>query len=167
MKIKIVCEVCKNEFERRAGEVNRNAKRNRKIFCSRTCAGKYHIRNIPEISKKWNHLNPANQRDEFTPFRCFLNSVRRRDKEFDVTLEDLKSQWETQSGVCPYTGWNLLLKQGKQVPNQASLDRIDSSKGYVKGNIQFVAYIANIAKSSYDDKTLFEFCKAVTERTLS
>jgi hypothetical protein len=46
-------------------------------------------------------------------------------------------------------------------PNQASVDRTDSSKGYVTDNIQFVSLIANYAKSSFDVQQLFEFCKAV------
>lgn len=166
MKMKLVCEVCQKEFERTKGEVNRNLKKGRRIFCSRSCAGHHSIKNIAEHSKEWKHLNPANQRDEFTPFREFLRSIKRRDKDYDLTLFDIKEQWEKQNGICPYTGWELILETGNRLPKQASLDRIDSSKGYIKGNIQFVAYIANIAKSTYDEEVLFNFCKAVTKKAI-
>ena len=48
--------------------------------------------------------------------------------------------------------------------NRASVDRIDSSKGYTKDNIQFVAMIAQYAKHTFTEKELFTFCHAVAEK---
>ena len=45
--------------------------------------------------------------------------------------------------------------------NRASVDRIDSSKGYIKGNIQFVSLVAQYAKNMWDEKELYNFCEAV------
>lgn len=104
-------------------------------------------------------------------FRGILHSIccrglgrkRGRAQEIGVSLQDLKDLWQKQKGVCPYTGWKLVLKtKGKTVKNQASVDRIDNSKGYVKGNLQFVAIIANYAKNQFSEKELIEFCQAVS-----
>ena len=48
-------------------------------------------------------------------------------------------------------------------PDRASLDRIDSTKGYVKGNIQFVAVMAQYAKHGFTEQELLGFCKRVVE----
>jgi len=43
----------------------------------------------------------------------------------------------------------------------ASLDRIDSSKGYVKGNLQWVHKDINMMKNHYNQKYFIEICKKV------
>jgi hypothetical protein len=48
-------------------------------------------------------------------------------------------------------------------PQLASLDRIDSSKGYIKGNIQFVSVIANYAKNEMTHDEMLYFCKATAK----
>ena len=82
----------------------------------------------------------------------------------EITAENLKTQWESQRGICPYTGWKLVLrsrKGGKRLLNHASVDRIDSSRGYFPDNIQFVALMANYAKNSFEEKSMIAFCNAV------
>lgn len=86
-----------------------------------------------------------------------------------VTLEDLARQWELQQGRCALTGWELnnspeQRNPVKNDPRRASLDRIDSSRGYEPGNIQWLAAIANYAKNVWDDATVVEFAAAVTAR---
>ncbi|MEO1764581.1 MAG: hypothetical protein AAFR83_22070, partial [Cyanobacteria bacterium J06629_18] len=46
-------------------------------------------------------------------------------------------------------------------PKTASLDRIDSCKGYVFGNVQFVSLMANYAKRDFLEEELLRFCEAV------
>lgn len=55
-------------------------------------------------------------------------------RAFDIDVEDVKIP-----DVCPVLGIPM---------DCASLDRIDSSKGYVKGNIQVVSCQANAVKGS-------------------
>jgi YHS domain-containing protein len=117
-------------------------------------------------------LYPVNRRDEYSPFRQHLISARKRvsskGRECNITLQELKKLWETQGGRCPYTGWELdnpettnYLDSYQLHPRRASLDRIDSSLGYVPGNIQFVSVIANYAKRDFKEEKLLEFCRAV------
>lgn len=57
---------------------------------------------------------------------------------------------------CPILDINLRYGGGEKSPYSASLDRIDSSKGYVVGNVQIVSLRANLMKS---DATQFEMVK--------
>ena len=66
--------------------------------------------------------------------------------------------------------WNLFQEQkqicaitGDYIPNieEASLDRIDSSKGYIEGNVQWVTYQANLSKHVMTMEQLYEFCRKV------
>ncbi len=71
-------------------------------------------------------------------------------------------------GVCPFTKQKLELKthnyKTHRNPYQASLDRIDNSKGYIKGNVRFVALIFNYARNDFSDEQVLDFCQKVTEK---
>ncbi len=168
MHIEVVCSVCEAKFQRWKGEVSRSLRLGRPMYCSRECAARANIKNIPRSSISAAHLNPGNKRDDHTPFRRHMLSIQKRDWECTVTLQDLKEQWERQDGVCPYTGWKLvnLNSTGHRLPktpNRASLDRINSTRGYVLGNIQFVSLMAQYAKHGWGEEELIQFCEAVHE----
>ena len=90
-----------------------------------------------------------------------------RNKKFaeDVTPEYLYNLLKSQNFKCALTGDNLLPKDGsldhirKDLP--LSLDRIDSSKGYVRGNLQWVTKRANWMKGDMAMKELFEMCNKI------
>jgi hypothetical protein len=108
-----------------------------------------------------------------------LSSARKRSKDkkwhCDLTHDFIKELNEKQGGLCPYTGlkldWEKVISENKTASNnhtfipycRASLDRIDSSKGYTKDNVQLVAYIVNIVKSDLSENDLFKMCKLITE----
>lgn len=175
----IKCFVCSKEFERKESEVKRNENKGRKTFCSRSCSGKYNIKNIPEEKRKnIEHLKKGSGRDQYSPFRSFLKTCRLRIKQkpslkLDITLEDLKEQWEKQKGLCPYTGWKMQIAECQTKKNinktiyRASLDRKDSSKGYIKGNIQFVSLISQYAKNDWNENVIVEFANAVNNNMLT
>jgi len=77
------------------------------------------------------------------------NSPKRINKGFDIDLEYLMSVYNEQDGKCKITGLDLTCEKGKGfVPTSITVDRIDSSKGYVKGNIQILSYWANMSKGA-------------------
>jgi len=47
----------------------------------------------------------------------------------------------------------------------ASLDRIDSSKGYVLDNVQWVHKRVNFLKRDYSEKELLFWCNAISEKS--
>lgn len=108
-----------------------------------------------------------NHRDEFTPFRYSLRCAKRRHKGCTLTLEDLQEQWELQQGVCPYTKLKLTLPEDGNVATldvsiRASLDRIDSSKPYEVGNIQFISTPINYMKNSMSDEQTKTYLRVIS-----
>lgn len=160
--ITFICDNCGYEAKKPFSEYNRNKKLGRHNFCCRMCSfnfGKNLHKNDSftekqkinqQQIKKYCH----NRRDELTPYRYSFRNAKRRFKEFNLTLEDLKNIWINQNGICPYTGLKLQLPTYKKCDNtwyRASLDRIDSTKGYVIDNIQFVSTPINFMKSTMSD----------------
>ena len=45
---------------------------------------------------------------------------------------------------------------------KASLDRIDSSKGYVEGNVEFVCCAINLAKNDFCKEAVVDFLNQTT-----
>lgn len=169
MDIELTCPLCEKKFSRRRAEYNRSLKEGRNSYCSSLCAGKATFDNIPEDKRLHpENLDAGNRLDEHSPFRFHIRNAKRRGKDCDLTLEYLKALWESQEGRCPYTGWQLknmpsltFTKQLPLTPDRASLDRIDSSKGYVVGNVQFVSYMAQCCKNQFSGDDLVGFCQAV------
>jgi hypothetical protein len=60
---------------------------------------------------------------------------------------------------CPLLGIKLHKGDGKCCANSPTLDRIDNSKGYVKGNVWVISYRANTIKS---DATIEELRQIAT-----
>lgn len=98
-------------------------------------------------------------------YHNYRASAKRRNINFEVTISELEEQWNKQEGKCAYTGEILVLpdKSENLRKGNASIDRIDSSKGYVKGNIQFTTKHINIAKKELSDVDFINICKQVAK----
>lgn len=76
--------------------------------------------------------------------------AKSRNLLFDITKKDAWNQFEKQNKSCALTGIELNFgKNGKEHKSSlttASLDRIDSSKGYTKDNIWWIHKKLNIMK---------------------
>jgi len=100
-------------------------------------------------NQQWRLKNPLKNAlgDASLAHRYRPNSVP---KEFDIDVDYLK-QIDT-TDICPILGipmqWNAGLGNGKRNQNAKSLDRIDSSRGYIKGNVQIISWKANDLKSN-------------------
>jgi len=176
--VKVICDNCGKEFERPLKEVTRIKSKGRHLYCCRECVSKgtskvrKEMPYKPASDKMLEHLKHIcrNHRDEYTPFRYTYRCVTRRFKDVDITLDDLKETWEKQNGICPYTGLSLILPENSNVNeidffHRASLDRIDSSLGYVKGNIQFISTPINLMKSTKSDIEVRKFLKEISVYT--
>jgi hypothetical protein len=66
--------------------------------------------------------------------------------ECGMQIQDLKALLLRCGGRCEVTGMRLHTKwEGKRHPMAPSIDRIDSSIGYMRGNCRVVCYAVNIA----------------------
>ena len=175
-KIILTCNICDTSFEKLSGEYKRQTNKNpdRLWYCSLSCAGTKNKKSLGKYLGNGTLESFKGRRrlkDEFSQFRYVMRSVKRRVNkgETDLTLEFLRDIWKRQQGICPLTGWSISLPEGSSKPGnnssiyRASLDRIDSSKGYIKDNVRFIAIIANYCKHSFSDDEVKLFCKAVVE----
>lgn len=60
---------------------------------------------------------------------------------------------------CPILGVELKYGGGDRSPESASLDRIDSSKGYTRDNVQIISSRANMMKSDATTEEMLKFAR--------
>lgn len=101
---------------------------NLKKFCSKKCSVRNHERSHPR---------------EFL-LRRARNRAVRRGLEFNLTINDIP---EIPTN-CPILGMPIRINDGGWKFDSVSLDRIDSSKGYITGNVRIISSRANHLKSN-------------------
>lgn len=169
--LSLECAHCGKFFEKRKKEYTRQIRKGREptdFFCSRSCStGAYMGRDRARYSSHLSpqHKNYFNLKGRFT---YYLRKARQRQKELwdDSNLDEeyLSNLWENQNGKCAWTGADMvLISRGAVVDYfaSASLDRICSDIGYVKGNVQFVLLPLNYAKGSADDGDFRHFLRSI------
>lgn len=80
------------------------------------------------------------------------------------TANDIWALFLKQDRKCALTGVGLHLAANPSHSN-ASLDRIDSSKGYEVGNIQWVYKPINLMKNTLDEQEFIKLCQMVASHT--
>lgn len=123
--------------------------------------------NMKEYKKEWRKKNRDKIRiygyeySQKNPQKILLLSARHRaiKKGLPCTIfeEDIHIP-----ALCPVIGISIekvFNSDGKRgaCPGSPSLDRIDNSKGYEKGNIQVISSKANSMKNSASPKELLQF----------
>ena len=100
-----------------------------------------------------------------TFWSSILTGARRRNLEVDVSIEDAWKLFIKQNRKCALSGLDIVMEKSYSTHHSthtASLDRIDSSKGYTKDNIQWVHKRINLMKSNMSDTEFVETCKLVS-----
>lgn len=87
-----------------------------------------------------------------------LSGAYKRNLSFDITIEYADSLWTQQEGLCALTEHLLDMKVGSRT---ASLDRIDSSHGYIVGNVQWVHKDINRSKNVFSQEYYIQMCEEV------
>lgn len=88
--------------------------------------------------------------------------AEKRGLTFEVTVEEGWGLFEEQQRRCALSGIELTFGNSINRNITASLDRIDSSKGYSLGNVQWVHKRINLMKSSLSDEEFRAWCHRVT-----
>lgn len=91
-----------------------------------------------------------------------------RDFKFEISKEYLNKLWKKQGRKCALSGLPIKISQirsGKAYykENTASLDRIDNTKPYIEGNVQFVHKHINYMKWTHDQDYFISLCKEVVK----
>lgn len=84
------------------------------------------------------------------------NRAARKGLEFNLELSDIVIPEK-----CPLLEVPFHFGTKECYDYSPSIDRIDNSKGYVKGNIQIISMKANAMKNSASLEELYTFCKNI------
>lgn len=82
--------------------------------------------------------------------------AEQRGLDFNLDISDI-----VIPDVCPILEVPFVYGDKGDYSYPPSINRIDNSKGYVKGNIQIISMKANTMKNSANPEELYKFCKNI------
>ena len=136
-----VCTKCK--IKKSIDEFFKNASnKSGYAFRCKSCDKEYQTIYNTTPKRKEVERNSRIKLKERILWRSAKNRAKDKNIEFDISYEDI-----IIPNVCPILGINIYRDATKNCDNSPSLDRIDNSKGYVKGNVCVISNRANIIKS--------------------
>jgi hypothetical protein len=96
-------------------------------------------------------------------------NAKERHLDFNVTIEYLWGLFLAQNRKCALTDLNLEFqaKYADVSKTTASLDRIDSSKGYIEGNVQWVHKFVNHIKSNIPNQYFILLANLISKKHTS
>lgn len=105
------------------------------------------------------------------PFKKAEMRAKKADREFAISLEYMRNLLDMQNNKCAISGIPLVIRATSgskhfgngRIPNILSIDRIDSSKGYIEGNVQWVTAQVNFFKSEFPTQSLIDIAYAVVK----
>ena len=172
MDSKRVCTACNQEklltdFPQKRGESIKLLKRRTNNYC-KVCNA--------ERSRKWRAENPGyrttgkvvalpiEERPWMSAVRERLTSAKGRCKKLGKPIPTVTDQYLyqvllSQEKKCALTGADLVIEPNHQLC--LSLDQKDPTKGYVEGNVQWLAWCVNRAKGDLRMSDFFDMCEIV------
>ena len=134
--------------------------------CAKATSRKYYYQNSEHIKRRVTcysaNYTPKFTRDIDARLKNLCTNARhRKNKEFNITEIDLQNLWSKQDGKCAYS--KLPMSAASNQLYTVSLDRIDSSIGYVVGNIQLVCAAVNKMKQEYTEEVFLTLCNLITQ----
>lgn len=98
-----------------------------------------------------------------------IDSAVLRNCGFDITIEYAWDLFIFQNKTCALSGLPISFPQTylDKKDSTASLDRIDSQKGYIVGNVQWVHKIINKMKTNLEQDVFIDFCLKVAKNNIS
>lgn len=82
--------------------------------------------------------------------------------EWSLDVEDVWGLYVGQGGVCKLSGIPISWSAVGQI-HVASLDRIDSRKGYIIGNVQLLHKDVNMMKQAFSQEHFIALCFAIAD----
>ena len=105
-------------------------------------------------------------------YKDMYHNAEKRAKELkiELTIEDIHELYNKQKGLCAISGLQMThetyaFKDKEHIINRLniSIDRINSSLGYTKDNVQLLAAIVNRMKTDLPDSEFIKICSIITE----
>ena len=82
---------------------------------------------------------------------------------WDLTPQDIVDMWKSQEGVCNLSGIPIGWPD-KGLTSTVSIDRVDSSEGYIKENVQLLHKDVNMMKQAFPQEHFVALCKSVADK---
>jgi len=128
-------------------------------------------------SKGCLECNNTRKKDENPTWKGFENisgkyygrikrSAEKRNIVFDVEIEYFNKLLVEQNFKCKLSGLEISFSHSKKdnYHATASIDRIDSNKGYVKDNLQWINKDVNLMKNHFNQDYFLEICERITKQ---
>ena len=145
--VEALCAFCENPFLKK-GQNNK--------YCSKSCREKTYQKEGRQRSWSRRYLENNIEKRLVISAR---SRAKKRGVTCNITHEDISIP-----EFCPILGIELQLSTGNGgSKNSPSLDRIDNSLGYTKGNVQVISNLANTMKSYASKEELVTFAKWVID----
>lgn len=153
----LTCTKCKQEKDENEFYNNRTMPRGKTYWC-KVCSN--YQSNIvgKETKARWaakTHQKVRRTQTEKYLWKMAKSRAKDRNLEFTITPEDI-----IIPSHCPYLGVPFSFEDRDRAP---SLDRIDSSLGYIKDNIQVISWRANVLKSDATIDQMIKFARGILE----
>ncbi len=126
----------------------------------RKCRVEFYKADKYKISRKKSAPEQRRKHRLTIVFNSSRGNAKKRELEHTITVDYLKETFDIQKGLCYYTGKPMLMdiRGLKNSNDSVSVDRIDSSKGYIEGNIVLCRWVVNRMKNDISKQ---EFLKLV------
>ena len=157
---KLYCTCCEQykdfcEFGNYSSNINRNGKAFKCKDCERC-----------QLDMYYHKLNSDRDKAIDRLLSIRINAAKKRaikkHLDFDIDVPFLKELWDKQKGLCNISKIPMTLYFKNNVKNyNLSVDRIDSTKGYTKDNVQLVCDIINRMKLDLEMNKFVELCKII------
>lgn len=124
------------------------------------------IRKNPRSTKCWQGVGNMSG----TYWRRILTGASKRGLTVEITKEQAWELFEKQKGKCALTGVNLSFAHDythNRFEQNASLDRIDSLKGYTIDNVQWIDKEINLMKHARSQEQFIKLCSLVHKHSKS
>lgn len=154
------CWKCKLEQPIEAFARNRTKSSGRSAEC-KSCVKAYNKAHVAERAEYYNQYRSA-KRKQNVAWYLFLECrtrAKRNGLEFNLDPQDVQVPTH-----CPVFGFELRpSRKAGDRDQSASVDRIDSSLGYIKGNVRVISFLANRMKSNASTGQLKQFARWILE----
>lgn len=183
--LKNECKECRRKNRKISDKEKQKAKeykqKNKDVLSEKGRA--YHLANkekANKVSREYYHENKDKERERHDKWernnilKRLAISCNKRNKEKHGPLEKITEQmlrdiYDKQEGLCFYSGEVLKVRRDPgdvRHKLQVSVDRIDSSKGYIVGNMVLSCWKVNQMKNDQPLDEFISWCEKISKKML-
>jgi len=130
--------------------------------CKCICENIVDIRKESFLKSKGCGCQTKNSKNKYELyFKSIIRGAKSRGLELNISTKDIELLIKQQNFICAISGQKIQLDKHANLTT-ASLDRIDSSKGYIKENIQWIHKDINKMKWNFNQEYFIEICNKIS-----